>query len=297
MRSDKRFRQARWAAGCALMFASMACVLSVGCGDGARSGSANLGVEGASCTSSLQCMPPLQCMGLVCTAVASDVVGSDDSGGVAEVPDTALSDSRFDNDLPLVTEIPEYVDLWSWELTDPDVPGTEDPGPQHDGSLGWETIYSDCETLGIGPDWEGTFFGAIEYDLDDPFDLIYPDAGTMPVEGDLEFSIECIDSKLVVNGTMSGWATVEGQGDFPFELTLVGFYSPSQGKLTAQMVEGVVTIYGFVHVSFEGNFQGDLRPDGSFEGTWDGEATKTNADGLINGEASGQGIWAAHEKP
>ncbi len=105
----------------------------------------------------------------------------------------------------------------------------------------------------------------------------------------------CIDSKLVVQGLMDGSGQVLGrteQGDFPFTVKLAGFYSPATHTLTAQMVDGIVLIYGLLEVYFSGTFTGELTPFGDFDGVGQGSASETNVE-TITGLASGIGTWTA----
>lgn len=265
------------------------------CSDAGVGAPVNLGVAGASCTRTPDCQAPLQCIQLVCTGLAADAAASD-PGGLADVAGGG-ADVATGPDLPWVTEINPDADVSSWEFFTPDEGGLPDPGPTlaDTGAGSWDSIFSSCEELGIGPSWAGSFLGSVDYDLNSN-GLVYPEQGIMPVGGDLTFDIACIDSKLVVNGTMDGVATVVGQGDFPFVLHLSGYYSPSKKHLDAAIIDGKVTIYGVIEVFFEGAFSGDLQPDGTFLGSWSGVSTGTNQQ-IVTGTASGDGSWAASEAP
>ena len=266
-------------------------------GSGTQGLTGVLGMEGASCMRTPDCQPPLQCMANVCTGVATDA-GSVGDGTVPDTVkfrtvDTGLPDSGLD--LPWVHEIAQDADLSGWEIQDIPEP---DSGPAPDTSgLGYDTLFGQCEELGIAPDWAGTFIGLIVFDLNDPYDLVYPDQGQMLVMGDLSFSISCMETKLVVDGTVEGTATVEEYGDFPFEIQITGYYSPKEQVLNAKMVDGTVTIFGAAQVYFEGDFNGFLEDGGSFSGTWDGEAKGTNLGEILTGEATGNGSWTADPLP
>jgi len=170
------------------------------------------------------------------------------------------------------------------EDPDCDIPG---PTCEEDGFCNAECWESDpdcgCESLGIGSDWSGTFEGEIPYQ----FFLGLGD-GTQDVEGSLSFQIECLASKYVVQGEMSG---AEDSG-VPFTVTLSGSYNPSTETLTAQMLDGVVLLLpGVAEITFEGIFEGVLVFGDHFEGTWSGASTG-GAGGVL--EATGSGTWAAY---
>ena len=67
--------------------------------------------------------------------------------------------------------------------------------------------------------------------------------------------------------------------------------SPKTKALTAQIIDGVVTIYGTVEVYFAGEWDGSLQPDGTFTGVWSGDAIGSNLE--FKGEAHGEGTWNA----
>lgn len=246
-------------------------------------------------------------------AVGADA-GADGAGvsdGTDGVVDTRLSDVNY------ITEIPENVDVaflfdippdagapdgavdtaggsGDASVTDVDLDAAE-AGPTDAWNPGFDTLLTECESIGIAESWDGFFQGEIAFDIDtggalDPA----METGVMPVGGTLGFSIVCIESKLVVNGTLSGIASIQDQGDFPFTLSLQGYYSPSQKKLSAQFVDGEVSIYGLLSVYFIGALTGDLLDDGTFTGAWNAEATGTNTP-AITGIADGLGTWTASE--
>ena len=159
----------------------------------------------------------------------------------------------------------------------------------------WDTIKSDCEELGIANDWTGEFSGVVTHDLVIPEEFGVPPEDDLPVSGELTFAIECIDSKFKVDGKLDGFAVSAGE-NYPFTLTLEGYYNPTTKKLTADIVEGMVLVI-IAEVYFTGVFNGDLVTDEegneSFAGTWFGEAAGTNLGELIQGDASAQGPWTA----
>jgi len=234
----------------------------------------NLGVEGASCTSSPECQPPLQCLQQVCTRLP---------GGDASEADTTMT---FDS----VPEILEDYDASEWETFQDTV------GPTDTGGASDATFFEDCGELGIASSWTGTFAGSIDYDLSAPAEFGIPPQGNLPVNGVLSFEIQCIESKFTVTGELDGTATVVGQGDFPFTLRLAGHYNPQARTMNAQMVDGVVRIYELIHVYFVGVFTGSIQPSGSFAGEWSGHSTGTNLD-IITGDAEGAGLWGATAAP
>lgn len=270
----------RWRWACVLL-CGLAASLG-GCADDSAAVGA-LGVEGASCLRSPDCQSPLQCLKNVCA--------SGSAGGVVDAFGDAAGDSAVDaSDLLHVTDIPAEVELPG------DLPFVDkDPGP-NPLDTGLAEVFSDCENLGISNRWDGGFTGAIVFDINTN-GLIPPylEQGAITVLGDLGFDIVCIDSKLLVQGQMSGSGSVPGgaaPGEFPFEVTISGFYSPSTQTLTADMVEGVVTIYGVVEAYFSGTIEGRLT-SGQFVGTWEGVTTGTNLPTVITGDAQGAGNWTA----
>ncbi|MEZ4266543.1 MAG: hypothetical protein R3F39_09205 [Myxococcota bacterium] len=275
------YRSGLWLCGLAL-----AGLLLTACADDNAAAGA-LGVEGASCLRSPDCQSPLQCLKNLCTPWISGGP-SDASGDAAEAG--ALDSEAGTSDLLHVTEIPVDAELPG------DLPFVDkDPGP-NPLDTGQAEVFSDCENLGISDRWDGAFTGAIVFDIS-TMGLVPPELekGTITVLGDLGFRIICIDSKLLVQGQMSGSGSVLGdaeQGDFPFEVTISGFYSPSNQALNADMVEGVVTIYGLVEAYFTGTLEGRLK-SGQLIGTWKGATTGTNLPTVITGDAEGKGAWAA----
>ena len=63
----------------------------VGCADGGPAEAANLGVAGASCTRTPDCRAPLQCIGLICTALG----GEGEAGDVATASDGVGGETGF----------------------------------------------------------------------------------------------------------------------------------------------------------------------------------------------------------
>ena len=263
-----------------------------GCESDSSGGTSNLGVEGASCTSTPQCQAPLQCMALVCTNIGggggsdvADAEGGADTHGPSRLGDTGPELA----DLPVITDFGGGPDTVGLELVPSDADGgllDKYVAPE------W---FSDCEELGIAPGWAGTFGGSIEFDVEDEYGILYPTEGVILVSGELSFQIECIDSKLVVLGLMTGIGKVQGRPEdeeFPYSAKLNGFYSPSTHRMTTKLVDGAVNIYGVVEVYFAGTLEGEIDHWGEFGGIWQGEATGTSVDG-ISGVAEGQGFWRA----
>jgi len=248
----------------------------------------NLGVAGASCLRTPDCVSPLQCITNVCRAVgASD---GTDSSGATDTTDATASDTGYDYDSETrfdgtVPDIVEDYDASEWEFLADTAPDTT-PDSHIDAEL-----FEGCGALGVSENWAGPFEGLIEFHVTD--NPLTPSDGFLPVEGRLAFDIECIESKFVVKGTMDGTATIEGQaGSFPFVMKIQGYYSPLNKQMQAKMIEGSVNIYGLVEVYFAGDFLGELKEDGEFDGTWEGESTGTNQT-FITGTAEGAGIWGA----
>jgi hypothetical protein len=259
------------------------------------------GAIGAPCETNEQCEGDLICSESLCgpanvegDAIESDATEDDTTAGDADAQgpepdgsdpteDVALSDASNETDALLADISPDDAtteDALSDVLTD---------------AADWDTIMTDCEELGIANDWTGEFSGNVTHDL-----IIPPEFGTPPdedleVSGELTFSIECIDSKLKVDGKLDGFATSAGE-NYPFTLTLEGYYNPKTKKLNADIVEGMVLVI-IAEVYFTGVFDGELieEEDGteSFAGTWFGEAAGTNLGELIQGDASAQGTWTA----
>jgi hypothetical protein len=170
-------------------------VLFLACGSD-DSAAGNLGVAGASCQSSPQCEAPLQCIQNLCTALNE--------------PDTITSDAT-ELDLAEPVDTPIIPDAVVSDATPEDVPTEELP--------------SQCEVLGIAPDWKGSFDGAIEFTVTDPPPGIL-DAGTLIVTGELTFSIHCLGQKLIVVGSLDGMGSAEGQdGENPFFADIAGLQS------------------------------------------------------------------------
>jgi hypothetical protein len=291
----------------------LVCVLAAGCSDASSTG------EGADAG--------------VSTDQATDDVGlegahdglepvADGEADSEEVTD-ALSGSP--SDLSVITEISEDVDLSEYfpDSVGPDADGptdtgssepdgeslTDTVGQEADGVLGdaigdaaaldvfdeSETFLADCENLGVAPQWTGAFEGAIEYHIPEALEeLFYPPDGILIVAGSLSFDIECVDSKLIVSGDMAGTANVSGEGDFPFTITLAGYFNPETGLLNANLVDGMVVLYGLAEIYFSGDFVGTLTDD-LFNGTWTGLYNGTNFP-LPPGDvpdADGLGTWSA----
>ena len=211
-------------------------------------------------------------------ADAGASAAADAGDAVGEAPDVALEDVEL---------LPDVMD------------GQSDGGTAQldavDGGGGADTVFSNCEELGIADQWAGTFEGVIDYDVDSG-GLVTPERGKLSIGGDLTFGIDCIDSKLVVTGTLEGFATIASQGDFPFSIELGGYYNPATGHIDTSLGDGVVSIYGLIEVYFIGALSGDLTPEGSFDGDWEAESTGTNQ-AFVTGTAEGDGTWNASPAP
>ena len=254
------------------------------------------GGEGANCVRTNDCTAPLECFDRVCVSVesrATDIRVSTDlapsMGDVRRFEETQLADivapqtdlSALDDDVTLAEN-----DLGA--TTSDDLGGADafEAPDLENGPTDVLNPIGACDELGIAAEWSGTFDGDIDYDLGMPIPgLVEKDI--LPVEGTLSFTIQCIEAKLVVLGDMEGVAL----GFNPFTFTLQGSYSPSTGELTAQMVDGVVDVFGLVQVYFEGDFNGQLVDEGEFSGIWSGDATGNSAG--LDAVATGTGTWTA----
>jgi len=252
------------------------------CGDDPQTAGQNLGVLGASCVRTPDCRAPLQCIELVCSDGAAD---APDASDASSEPDTIY---MIDGTNPFEDEVHADIvtayDVSDWDF---DAPDTSAPDTETADAL---IPTDDCGELGIASSWAGTFVGSIDYTVTP--NPLTPSAGTLPVNGALTFDIACIQNKFILHGQMTGTATVEGQGDFPFELTIQGTYDPQHKTMNAKLVDGSVSIYGLVIVYFEGDFTGSILEDTLFHGAWSGHSTGTNQQ-LITGEAAGDGLWSA----
>ena len=234
--------------------------------------------------------------------------GPEVSSGGGDAEDSGSSDGAGSNDAvtqPEAVDVdpaePEAEDAGSPEPEGADAPSggpdTREPTPSD--TTGPEpepdTFFEECVVLGIAESWDGSFAGDIYYNIDSGGAVLIEE-GLLPIGGGLSFQISCINSKLVVNGKLVGSASVEGQGEFPFDIVLSGFFDPATGKLQASLVDGKTVIYDLVEVYFIGTFNGQLQEDGTFEGAWTAEATGTNQ-AFINGTGEGEGLWTAAEVP
>ncbi len=234
--------------------------------------------------------------------VPVDVTGSDPADAASDVGtaetkanDTGTSDSgKMDTTGPSDTPLDAGPDETTSELPPPeDAQGDAGDG---DSLMGWDTIKSDCEELGIADSWTGTFQGLIEHDVTPPDGINLTDE-PIPVDGELTFAITCVDSKLQVNGKLDGFGLAAGEA-YPFTLTLKGYYDPKTELLTADITEGMVLILDALEVYFKGSFNGalavDIEGNPFFSGDWSAVTTGTNAGELIVGEAWGDGTWTAN---
>ena len=252
-----------------------------GCGasDGALG---NLGVEGATCQSSPECSPPLQCIAGLC----SEYVSSDTAGSVA-VDVASRRPTASDGDGTVTdgkqgSSVNEDVDAGP-------NPTFVDSEPTN--------IFSDCEELGISDHWAGTFMGIIDFTIDPPIPGLLEE-GALMVSGDLSFEIKCLDQKLVVAGEMNGIGEAVGEeGKHPYTSKLAGYYNPTDGRIEAELIDGVVNVVFpdnpliSVEVYYAGTLEGVLKDSGSFEGTWTGEETGNQLGATV--EAAASGTWEA----
>ncbi len=291
-----------------LIAAALLTAATAGCdstGEGS-SGGGRLGVEGDSCVKTADCEAPLRCLRNVCTATdASSADGSQSDSDAftsadalnSELPQIgsgADAEGAVDARGGLPDTNPPSPDAVAELLTDvlgADSLVTSDLGPLPElPPVGDGSVFSECESVGIAPNWSGTFAGFISYEV--PFPI--PGANSsdsLPVQGTLAFEVECIEKKLIVVGDMDGLALEL----YPFKLHLSGGYNPETAQLNAKMTDGSVALFDFgtgtVSVLFEGTLTGSLQGD-LFEGTWQGEAVGTDPPG-IPGTATGLGTWTA----
>ena len=289
----------------------LAIVLGVGCGDADPAGS---GVQADAVLTEDALTDAEAEEGDVSAALNDSEAGPEE--GDADEGDVEVEEA---SDLPIITEINEDVDLSEYfpdadvsEADDVDVTTADvDEGPDDtdasmedtdtldasDDAMDAEadTFLAGCDTLGVEPNWSGTFEGQIEYHIPEALeDLFYPLDGILIVGGILSYAIECVDSKLIVSGDMDGVANVSGEGDFPFSVTLSGYYNPETGLMNANLVDGLVVLFELAEIYFSGDFTGTLE-DGAFTGNWTASYDGTNFD-LPPGdepEADGVGTWAA----
>lgn len=145
-----------------------------------------------------------------------------------------------------------------------------------------------CAGLNLPPNWKGSFTGDMTFSI---LGLIPTKAGT---KGDLSFAITCLNSKFLVNGTMSGTASSLN----PFTLKISGTYDPTTLKIDGAMTDGDVTVFLVVEYLFGGTIGGTL--DGTtntFTGTWDMATTSMKLLGSMTAgqivPLTGTGTWTA----
>ena len=278
-----------------LLFGLALCASTCG-GEGAET-PLNLGVEGASCLRTPDCAPPLQCIGNVCTSLGVDI-------GV----DVALgrrADAPGEISFPAPDVAPDRIAAPDTPAAPPDVPRRPDIYQPFDVPPDWvphgpdiplvaPDTFTGCGGLGVESDWAGEFDGSILFwNVEAPPGLEgqVPESGTLIVSGSLGFEIACLEQKLVVMGTLSGYGRAEGEvGDHPFEATLRGEYNPLDETMTT-VIDGSVRLFFLFEIYFEGQLSGRLVRDDRFDGDWSGRATGNNLD--LEGEASGGGDWWA----
>ncbi|HIA04671.1 MAG TPA: hypothetical protein EYN66_22720, partial [Myxococcales bacterium] len=166
-----------------------------------------------------------------------------------------------------------------WDLADSDLVEA-DPDVSNDVPKG----FTDCPTLGISPYWEGTWKGLVTYDLvsDEPL------KGLFLVNGTLSFEIKCLNQKLLVAGKLEGLAEAAGEvGTHPFAANIFGDFNYIERTIKANILNGEVRLFKVISLFFEGNFDGAVLKNGTFEGDWDG--VHTGNDLNLEGDASGYG--------
>lgn len=267
----------------------LAATLLVGCGAESPVSQGRQGGAGASCLTTNDCVSPLECIDNVCVNRADATATADVQNEDAVGDDDIEFEDVFEPvDVPAVEDVPAPVELPPVPNDIPPLP--DDPGPQPDGPSDVLNPVGDCEKLGVPSEWVGSFEGDVDYDLGAPIPgLIEKDI--LPVNGNLSFSIECIEQKLVVIGQLDGLAL----GANPFTMKLQGGYNPTTKQLTAKMVDAQVIIFAFVTVYFEGDFVGELVANEAMSGTWGGEATG-NSVMFASLVADGNGTWQAAPK-
>jgi len=259
------------------------------------------GAIGAPCQTADECSDGLACEENVCgpaeittdTTQATDAEPSDTEIDASQTEDTGPTEDTASEDAPLsdtpLSDVPTESDIEDGDATSD---AFEDAISD---AVDWDTIKTDCEELGIANDWTGEFSGSVQHDLVIPEEWGVPPKDDLQVSGELTFSIECIDSKLKVDGKLDGFAVSAGE-NYPFTLNLEGYYNPATKKLNADIVDGMVLVI-LIEVYFTGVFDGELVTDEdgneSFTGTWFGEDAGTNAGELVQGTASAQGTWTA----
>ncbi len=274
-----------------------------GCADDVTTGNpfSGTGVKGSPCQTTDDCSGDLVCAENACGAAQTPTDVTDPSD--ASSSDTLMEDIQME-DSASPEDVPEAdVSLSDTPLSDTPI---EEDAEESDASsdafedalsdaVDWDTIKTDCEELGIANDWSGEFSGSVQHDLVIPEEWGVPPQDDLQVSGELTFSIECIDSKLKVDGKLDGFAVSAGE-NYPFTLNLEGYYNPATKKLNADIVDGMVLVI-LIEVYFTGVFDGELVTDEDgndvFNGTWFGEDAGTNAGELVQGTASAQGTWTA----
>ncbi len=145
-----------------------------------------------------------------------------------------------------------------------------------------------CEGLDLPENWKGEFEGKVTFQI---IGLIPLDAKT---HGDLEFSIKCFNTKLIVSGKMTGQAS-----DNPFELDMSGSYDPKQKKISITLKNGHVLLWGGVlEYWFDGTADSTLQADKSFKGPWTIKSYDMKVIGMGGNAAplTGSGTWSAAGK-
>ena len=144
-----------------------------------------------------------------------------------------------------------------------------------------------CEGLDLPENWKGEFEGKVTFHVFG----VPVDAKT---HGDLEFSIKCFNTKLIVSGMMVG-----GVSDSPFELDMSGSYDPKQKKISITLKNGHVLLWGFVfEYWFDGTAESTLQADKSFKGPWTIKSYDMELIGAGGNivPLTGSGTWSATGK-
>lgn len=275
------------------------------CGGTSSDGAGRLGVEGASCLRTADCEPPLQCIATVCTALGDG--GATARDAVADVP-LVFGDGHASGDARDVAaegpgDAPAGPD--SGDASDAGAPSSDtiyqpfDVGPDWtpagpDIELNAPDTFTGCGELGIASAWSGGFDGEILFwDVEAPPGLEgqVPESGTLEVYGDLSFEIRCLEQKLIVSGTLSGFGEAVGEaGSHPFTAEITGEYDPRTDAVTTT-IDGSVRLFYIFEIYFEGDLNGALSGPERFDGDWAGMATGNNLN--LRGEAAGGGEWWA----
>ena len=243
----------------------------------------------------MRCLILLATVTLACSATSEDPAPAMAAADAGSGGDTGASDAVADT-------APEPEDIEPIEDVEPASPEIQLPfdlGPNADLTERTPDIkdrvppaFDDCPTLGISPNWSGTFEGIVTYDLADTAGGPRKQ-GLFFVGGDLAFEIKCLDKKLLVAGQLIGTANAAGEaGEHPFAANIIGDFDYLQRTIRADLRDGEVFLFKVIRVFFEGSFDGAVTPQNTFEGVWD--AVHVGNDVGVEGTAGGKGTWQAH---